>query len=123
MRILVFSLIKQVPLYIFIAILFFSPIAVADEDLYLKELEAESEAGVGVQNATNKSHSGQVRQLTAQDMQRKEFEERLSRELSATFRTYQQLDLTDKLKVVELYFDHEKDMKKATRYLFELYYK
>ena len=122
-RILVFSLIKRVPFHIFLVTLFFSTISIADEDLYLKELEAESEADVGVQNAKNKSHSGQIKQLSTQDIQRKDFEDRLSRELAATYRTYRQLSLEDKLKVVKLYFDNEKDMKKATRYLFELYYK
>jgi len=107
----------------FLTTLFFSTISSANEDLYLKELEAESTADVGVQAGTNEFTSGQFKQLSTEQIQRKDFEGRLSRELSATFRTYQQLSLEDKLKVVKLYFGNDKNMKLATRYLFELYYK
>ena len=123
MRILVLSQIKRALSFVLLITVFGTVDAIADDDPYLKALEAESKVDVGVQTETSKPASIQAKQPTTQDIQRKELESRLSRELPATFRTYQLLSLEDKIKVVKLYFANEKDMEKATRYLFELYYK
>jgi len=102
-------------------IVFFSTSAYSNEDLYLKELEAE--IGGAQTSGVVSADPAKVITLDPKQLEKKDFEEKLANELPTTFRTYKMLSAEDKMKVFEMYASNEKNMKKATRLLFELYYK
>ena len=96
--------------------------SLAEDDPYLKALEAE--AGENSVDGANESQlSGQPEVVDTQNPQRKEFEKKLLDKRPTTFKTYIQLPDEDKSKVVEEYLSNDKDMEKANRLIFDLYYK
>lgn len=103
---------------VLVVIVLWSGQAVCEDDAYMRALEAEVSSQVGDNAGLEKKQP-----LTLQQIQKKEFEEKLSSELPTTYRTYRMLSFDDKNKVVKTYVSNGENMKKATRLLFELYYK
>lgn len=106
-----------------IFILGWSVSAYSNEDLYLKELEAEAEMDSPASGSAASDDPAKANSADPRQSEKNDFEARLSTELPATFRTYKMLSADDKMKVFGVYITNDKDMKKATRLLFELYYK
>jgi len=95
----------------------------SNEDLYLKELEAEAEIDNPASGGAVSADPEKAKQVDVRELEKKDFEDKLANELPTTFRTYKMLSAEDKMKVFDIYITNDKDMKKATRLLFELYYK
>ena len=112
---------------LFLSILFLflivcSGVSLAEDDPYLKALEAEAGAN-SVGGANESELSAQPKVVEALTPQRKEFEKKLLEDRPTTFKTYIQLPDEAKNKVVEEYLSNNKDMGKANRLIFDLYYK
>ena len=104
--------------------------ALGSDDAYLQALEAEAEASSNINTAQAPSvspaagPSAQPGKPTDGDTVRmQEFEQRLSKQLPATFKTYRMLSSEDKRLVIDTYFENNKNMPVATRMLFNLYFK
>ena len=110
---------KPSQLMLFAAFFMWSGFAVSNDDLYLKELEAE--VGINTDSATTPS---QPKHTPKDDTSGSKitFERKLQQEKPNSFKTYQQLSEDGKIKVIEAYFRSEKDIEAANRLIFDLYY-
>ena len=99
-----------------------SGVALAADDPYLKELEAEV-GGNSVSGANDPELSNQSEIVGTESPQKKVFEVKLLDDKPATFKTYLKLPEEEKSKVVDAYFGNDKDMETASRLIFDLYYK
>lgn len=101
----------------------FSASAYSEEDPYLKALEAEAEIDTPVSGGGSSADSMKSKSIDPQKAEKKNFENKLLNELPTTYKTYKMLSTEDKLKVFNVYIKNNKDMEKASRHLYELYYK
>ena len=110
-------------LILFLSLALWATLAVGVDDSYLDALEAEAAASSTVESDTLSVTETQNQQSSQQDNRQSEFEERLARQLPATFKTYRMLSADEKMMVVDTYFENNQNMTVATRLLFNLYFK
>lgn len=103
-------------------VLTFSGASLAEEDPYLKALEAESDFN-SVDGGNAPKVSDQPDVSGTQPPQKKQFEAVLYSERPTTYKTYLLLGEEEKSKVIEAYFSSDKDIEKTSRLIFDLYYK
>ncbi len=102
--------------------------AISADDPYLQALEAEAEDSNNINKTPVTHHTETSQPLPDADSlqiaeRQKEFTARLSKELPATTRAYNKLSIENKVKVIDSYFNSDRNMTMATRLLFNLYFK
>lgn len=97
-------------------------VSLAEGDPYLQELEAEVGAN-SVDGANESQLSDQKNVVGNQQSKRKEFEKKLLDDRPTTFKAYLKLPEEEKAKVIEAFFSADKNIEKASRLVFDLYYK
>lgn len=97
--------------------------AISSDDAYLDALEAEAESSSSLKSEPQPEGGDAGQKPSIQESQQQDFERTLKNQLPATFKTYRMLSPEDKLVVVETYFANAESMPKATRVLFQLYFK
>ncbi len=100
--------------------------AFSTDDAYLDALEAEAEV-INAPQSPKQVTQPETRSEPNNNLktiQRKiEFTNQLSKELPATTRAFYKLTEIQKKAVIDIYFDNDKSMSKATHLLFNLYFK
>jgi len=116
--------------YSFLLFFLYLTQATASDDSYLQALEAEAEASNNLQKNIQPSDSKNKQTQTdqnklhlSQQVKHDEFSKELSKELLVTIRAYNKLTDENKQKVVDAYFNSDKNMSVATRLLFNLSFK
>lgn len=99
-----------------------SHIATASDDAYLDAMEAEAQSSETTKKTSLDNKETDLKQSIS-NKQQLEFEARLSKELPASFRTYNKLTKENKQNIVSIYFETNKNMPISTRALFSLYFK
>ena len=118
------SKLKNIKSFIlFLSLALWTTLAVGADDSYLDALEAEAAASSAVESDELSVTETQNQQINQQHSKQSEFEERLARQLPATFKTYRMLSADEKMMVVNTYFENNQNMPVATRLLFNLYFK
>ncbi len=102
-------------------LLWLSP-AMGNDDAYLKALEEEVDSTSIPQSGANTDSSTHKKKSALRSENTAFFEKKLTNELPATYHAYKRLNKSDQVKVVDYYFNHDKDMPATTHLLFNLYF-
>jgi len=109
------------------SILFFlaflcQPLAFANDDDYLSELQSEVDSVVIEKTGDNASGTQDSSSQEKQKRNMTSFEKKLSNSLPATYHAYKRLNPDAQADVVSFYFKKNQNMTATTRHLFSLYF-